>query len=99
MSIIHEKFMSQHLHSDFKIRISDDLKEKIRRSADNLNRSMTADIVARLEASFEADSKSTDGEKADYEELKQELKREMKLMSEEINALVNQITEYQNRKY
>lgn len=91
--------MSQHLHSDFKIRIPDDLKEKIRRSADNLNRSMTADIVARLEASFEADSKLTDVEKTDYEELKQELKQEMRLMSEEINALANQVTEYQNKKY
>ena len=44
--------MGQHLHSDFKIRIPDDLKEKIRQSAEDFNRSMTADIVARLEASF-----------------------------------------------
>ena len=49
--------MSQHLHSDFKIRIPDDLKEKIRQSADKLNRSMTADIVARLEGSFENETK------------------------------------------
>ena len=47
--------MSQHLHSDFKIRIPDELKEKVRRSADELNRSMTADIIARLEASFAAE--------------------------------------------
>lgn len=91
--------MSQHLHSDFKIRIPDDLKEKIRHSADNLNRSMTADIVARLEASFEVHSKLTDTEKSDYEELKRELKQEIRLMSEEINALANQVTEYQNREH
>lgn len=48
--------MSQHLHSDFKIRIPDDLKKKIRQSAHNMNRSMTADIVARLEQSFTSES-------------------------------------------
>lgn len=48
--------MSQHLHSDFKIRIPDELKEKVRRSADELNRSMTADIIARLEDSFKLET-------------------------------------------
>lgn len=90
--------MSQHLHSDFKIRIPDDLKDKIRRSADNLNRSMTADIVARLEASFEADSKLTDVEKADYEELKQELKKDMKVIAEELSTLVDKFNEYKEGK-
>lgn len=52
--------MGQHLHSDFKIRIPDDLKEKIRQSAEDFNRSMTADIVARLEASF--DDEATTGQ-------------------------------------
>lgn len=84
--------MSQHLHSDFKIRIPDELKERIRQSASKLNRSMTADIVARLEQSFENDKSLSDNEKADYEELKQQ----MRFMSEEVNALVRQITEYQN---
>lgn len=87
--------MSQHLHSDFKIRLPDELKEKIRHSANELNRSMTADIVARLEASFETDTKFTDVKKADYEELKQQ----MRFMSEEVNALVRQITEYQNHPH
>lgn len=52
--------MSQHLHSDFKIRIPDELKEKVRRSADELNRSMTADIIARLEASFTEEEQRQD---------------------------------------
>lgn len=37
---------------DFRVRIPEDLKEKIRVSADKHNRSMGADIVARLEQSF-----------------------------------------------
>lgn len=44
--------MSQHLHIDFKIRIPAELKEKIRQSAEQHNRSMTADIIARVEQSF-----------------------------------------------
>lgn len=87
--------MSQHLHSDFKIRLPDELKEKIRHSANELNRSMTADIVARLEQSFENDKNLSDNEKADYEELKQQ----MRFMSDEVNALVRQITEYQNHPH
>lgn len=54
--------MSSHLHSDFKIRIPDDLKEKIRTSSNEKNRSMTADIIARVEQSFkqeESDAPST----------------------------------------
>ncbi len=44
--------MSQHLNVDFKIRLPAELKEKIRNSATAHNRTMTADIVARLEQSF-----------------------------------------------
>lgn len=57
MSILfYGNFMSQHLHSDFKIRIPDELKEKVRQSAHELNRSMTADIIARLEDSFKLET-------------------------------------------
>ncbi len=37
-----------------KLRVSPDLKDKIANSAKNLNRSMNADMVARLEGSFES---------------------------------------------
>ena len=83
----------------YKLRLPERLRDKIKESASTHNRSMNADIVARLEASFEADSKLTDVEKADYEGLKKELKQEIRLMAEEINALANQVTEYQNKKY
>lgn len=82
--------MSQHLHSDFKIRIPDDLKEKIRRSANELNRSMTADIVARLEASFESNAEQVPASK--YEALYNEYKINQKLLRE-ISAAVLSLKE------
>lgn len=51
--------MGQHLNVDFKIRLPHDLKDKIRASADEHNRTMTADIVARLEQSFENEKPPT----------------------------------------
>lgn len=47
--------MSKNRHPDFRVRIPEDLKEKIRASAEEYNRSMGADIIARLEASFAAE--------------------------------------------
>lgn len=45
--------------AQFKIRLPHDLKDKIRASADEHNRTMTADIVARLEQSFENEKPPT----------------------------------------
>lgn len=59
---------------------------------------MTADIVARLEQSFENDKNLSDDEKADYEELKQELKKDMKVIAEELSSLVDKFTEYKENK-
>lgn len=44
--------MSDKRFPDFRIRIPPDLKEKIRASAEENNRSMGADIILRLEQSF-----------------------------------------------
>ncbi|MDC4879807.1 Arc family DNA-binding protein [Acinetobacter baumannii] len=44
---------SGHLNAQYNLRLPDDLKQKIAQSAKELNRSMNADIVARLESSFE----------------------------------------------
>lgn len=82
--------MSQHLHSDFKIRLPDELKEKIRHSASELNRSMTADIVARLEASFDCDIEQVPASK--YEALYNEYKINQKLLRE-ISAAVLSLKE------
>ncbi|AXY56784.1 Arc family DNA-binding protein [Acinetobacter chinensis] len=45
--------MSKHLGVEYKVRMPQELKDKIAESAKELNRSMNADIVARLEKSFE----------------------------------------------
>lgn len=46
---------SGHLTTQYNLRWSEELKEKIAQSAKEHNRSMNADIVARLEESFEKD--------------------------------------------
>lgn len=43
---------SGHLNAQYNLRLPDELKQKIAESAKELNRSMNADIVARLEQSF-----------------------------------------------
>lgn len=45
--------MSKYLGIAYNLRLPPELKEKIQASAKQLNRSMNADIVARLEQSFE----------------------------------------------
>lgn len=47
--------MSKYLGIAYNLRLPPELKEKIQESAKQLNRSMNADIVARLEESFEKD--------------------------------------------
>lgn len=46
--------------AQFKVRLPHDLKDKIRQSAELHNRTMTADIVARLEESFDNKKLSDD---------------------------------------
>ena len=55
-----EKNYYEQTDAQFKIRLPHDLKDKIRASADKNNRTMTADIVARLEQSFEKSSDQND---------------------------------------
>lgn len=50
--------MSANKHPDFRVRIPEDLKEKIRVSANEQNRSMGADIVARVEQTFKQEDNS-----------------------------------------
>lgn len=48
--------MDKHLNDSYKLRIPAELKARVAESAKAHNRSMNADIVARLEKSFEQDS-------------------------------------------
>lgn len=48
--------MDKHLNDSYKLRIPAELKARVAESAKAHNRSMNADIVARLEKSFEENS-------------------------------------------
>ena len=48
-----DEVMGKHLGVAYNLRLPPELKDKIAKSAKELNRSMNADIVARLENSFE----------------------------------------------
>lgn len=54
---------SKHLNAQYNLRWPDELKEKISQSAKEHNRSMNADIVARLERSFKEESSNGDFDK------------------------------------
>lgn len=88
----------QHTTVQYQLRLPQELRDKIKESAGEHNRSMNADIVARLEQTFEAAIVLTEVEKADYEELKQELKKDMKVIAEELSTLVDKFTEYKEGK-
>lgn len=66
---------SGHLNAQYNLRLPDDLKQKIAQSSKELNRSMNADIVARLEESFE--QKIQNLENAPTEELMKELAKRL----------------------
>ena len=66
---------SGHLNAQYNLRLPDDLKQKIAQSSKELNRSMNADIVARLEESFEQKFKNL--ENAPTEELMKELAKRL----------------------
>ncbi|MEJ5037629.1 Arc family DNA-binding protein [Acinetobacter johnsonii] len=59
--------MGKHLGVAYNLRLPQKLKDKIAESAKELNRSMNADIVARLEESFEG-STFTKEQKIEYGE-------------------------------
>lgn len=54
--------MGKHLGVAYNLRLPQELKDKIAESAKELNRSMNADIVARLEESFEGSASNTNSQ-------------------------------------
>lgn len=67
--------MGKHLGVAYNLRLPQELKDKIAESAKELNRSMNADIVARLEESFE--QKIQNLKNAPTEELMKELAKRL----------------------
>lgn len=67
--------MGRNLGVEYKTRMSQELKDKIAESAKELNRSMNADIVARLEESFEQKFMELEGVRT--EELMKELAKRL----------------------
>ena len=81
--------MSKYLGIAYNLRLPPELKEKIQESAKQLNRSMNADIVARLEQSFEKD----DAAEFDKEFVLQVIKRQQ----DQINQLEKMIQDLMNQ--
>lgn len=73
--------MGKHLGVAYNLRLPQELKDKIAESAKELNRSMNADIVARLEKSFELETNVT--ETFEFEAMKRIHKQQI----EELKAL------------
>ncbi len=80
----------QHTTVQYQLRLSPELRDRIKESASAHNRSMNADIVARLEASFESNLNQVPTSK--YEALYNEYKTNQKLLRE-ISAAVLSLKE------
>lgn len=79
-----------HLTIQYNLRWSEELKEKISQSAKEHNRSMNADIVARLEKSFEPELKFT--ETIEFELMKRsylDQAKQIKELKEMLEKLLN----------
>ena len=79
---------SKHLNAQYNLRWPNDLREKIAQSAKEHNRSMNADIVARLEESFEPELKVT--ETLEFELMKQSYLDQAKQIKE-LKEMLEQI--------
>lgn len=78
--IFKDAVMGKHLGVAYNLRLPQELKDKIAESAKELNRSMNADIVARLEQTFRDDLMTND----ELIQVKSQLDRVEKLLLESI---------------
>lgn len=77
----------QHTTVQYQLRLPEELRDKIKESAKNHNRSMNADIAARLEQSFEVKPELVPASK--YEALYNEYKINQKLLREISEAVLS----------
>lgn len=80
----------QHTTVQYQLRLPEELRDEIKESAKTHNRSMNADIVARLEQSFNSNAEQVFASK--YEELQNEYKTTKNLLNE-ISAAVLRLKE------
>lgn len=85
----------QHTTVQYQLRLPEELRDKIKESANTHNRSMNADIVARLQQSFSDSSNLTDIERSNYEKLKHDIY----IMTNDLTALIRQVTDQNKEKY
>ncbi len=64
--------MDKHLNDSYKLRLPPEMKERIAESAKAHNRSMNADIIARLEKSF-SESAAASEDAASLDEMRKEM--------------------------
>ena len=79
---------SGHLTTQYNLRWSEELKEKIAQSAKEHNRSMNADIVARLEESFNRQ------ESSEISQLQEQISR----MDQTIKTLATTLHSFANKE-
>lgn len=85
------KIMSKYLNEAYTLRIPSELKAKVQESAKEHNRSMNADIVARLEKSFEPQINPT--ETFEFESIKRayiEQANEVRLLREMLEKVLKE---------
>lgn len=84
----------QHKTVQYQLRLPEELRDKIKESASTHNRSMNADIVARLSHTFVEGSELTINEREHYELFKSDFD----LIAEELRVLIKQLAEQKNDK-
>lgn len=79
----------QHTTVQYQLRLPEELRDKIKESAKNHNRSMNADIVARLEDSF--DTSGRDGLVSTLDENLAHMTKQNDILLQEIKLMRSQI--------
>lgn len=85
----------QHTTVQYQLRLPEYLRDKVKESANTHNRSMNADIVARLQQSFSDSSNLTDIERSNYEKLKHDIY----IMTNDLTALIRQVTDHNKENH
>ena len=86
------------MNDAYTLRIPSELKQKVSDSAKQFNRSMNADIVARLEQSFEFESSPISKDQENLIALLQSADKNIERSTKLIEVLIKRIEELENKK-